>query len=73
MIEDTIHGLLQVKPELNLNDVTATGNTALHAVANNGNVEVAALLLAEPSIEVNVRNTQCDDATPLHLAVMHGE
>lgn len=62
----------QVRPKLDVNEASRTGNTALHAVANNANVEICALLLAEADIDVNAANDQCDDATALHLAVMHG-
>ena len=63
----------QVRPKLDVNETANTGNTLLHAVANNGNVEVASVLLSERDVNVNARNPQCDDATPLHLAVLHGE
>ena len=49
-----------------------SGNTPLHAVANSGNVKVAKLLLAVNEIDVNAVNPQCENATPLHMAVMHG-
>lgn len=50
-----------------------TGNTPLHAAANNGNTELVTMLVKSADIDVNVQNPQCENATPLHLAVMHGK
>ena len=44
----------------------AEGWTALHIAARNGNVEIARLLLAQPGIDVNVKNKW--KSTPLMLA-----
>ena len=57
----------------NINEATATGNTALHAAANLGNPGVTGALLTIKGIHINTTNPQCEDATPLHLAVMHGK
>lgn len=62
----------RVKPPININHPSDTGNTALHAAANNGNVKLVAELVKSPEIDLNCRNPQCEDAAPLHLAVMHG-
>ena len=61
-----------MKPPININHPSDTGNTALHAAANNGNVKLVAELVKSPDIDLNCRNPQCEDAAPLHLAVMHG-
>ena len=62
----------QVKPSIDVNHPSDTGNTALHAAANNGNVKLVTELLKSRDINVNCLNPQCDNAAPLHLAVMHG-
>ena len=56
-----------------VNKPADNGNTPLHAAANVGDVKMVATLLNVEGIKVNVRNPQCEDATPLHLAVMHGK
>ncbi|XP_013408417.1 uncharacterized protein LOC106172316 [Lingula anatina] len=60
------------KVKLDPNLPCDTGNTPLHAAANCGNVDLVDLLLRVPTVEVNPVNIQCDQSTPLHLAVMHG-
>ena len=55
-----------------MNEATGTGNTPLHAAANSGNAEVVEILLGVKDIKVDPKNRQCDGATPLHLAIMHG-
>lgn len=62
----------RVHPALDVNQASDTGNTALHAGANSSNVDILQVLCLCPDIDVNCRNPQCDNATPLHLAVMHG-
>lgn len=57
---------------LDINQASDTGNTALHAAANAGNVDVVKVLCRSPDISVNCLNPQCENSTPLHLAVMHG-
>ncbi len=63
----------QIKPHPDLDAPADNGNAPLHAAANNGNVVLVTALLKAESLNINVRNPQCDDATPLHLAVMHGQ
>lgn len=62
----------RVKPPLDINHVSDSGNTALHAAVNNGSNQLVSVLLKSPNININCVNTQCENATPLHLAVMHG-
>lgn len=62
----------KVKPAIDINHVSDTGNTALHAAVNNGSAQLVSVLLKSPSINLNCVNTQCENAAPLHLAVMHG-
>ena len=64
--------LLQTTPQPDVNESAKTGNTPLHSAANSGSVSVTRVLLEVKDIQVNVTNPQCEDATPLHLAVMHG-
>lgn len=56
-----------------MNAAADTGNTALHAVANTGNVPQAEALLKSSSLIIDPTNPQCENATPLHLAIMHGK
>ncbi|KAK3091148.1 hypothetical protein FSP39_017513 [Pinctada imbricata] len=68
-----LHYLInRIKPPIDINCASDTGNTPLHAAANNGNVELVTMLLQNPRINLNCKNPQCDNATPLHLAVMMG-
>jgi len=50
----------------------SNGNSPLHAAANRGCKELVEELLASGRVEVNVCNPQCDNVTPLHLAILHG-
>lgn len=61
-----------MKPPISINHVSDTGNTALHAAVNSGNALLVSLLLKRGDINVNCLNTQCENASPLHLAVLHG-
>ncbi|XP_064612317.1 uncharacterized protein LOC135476265 [Liolophura sinensis] len=67
-----VYLLNRVKPAIDVNQSTDTGNTALHAAANQGCGKIAEILLQTPDILVNCQNPQCEHATPLHMAVMHG-
>ena len=62
-----------MKPRPDINLPADTGNTPLHAAANNGDVALVTTLLRAPDINANPTNAQCEQATPLHLAVMHGQ
>ena len=64
--------LFQVKPAIEVNLPADTGNTALHAAANNGNHGIVELLCGAEGVDVNAINPACEKATPLHLAAMHG-
>ena len=70
---NSLYLYFQFKPCPSVNEATGTGNTPLHAAANSGNTEVVEILLSAKGIEVNPQNQQCDGATPLHMAVMHGK
>ena len=50
-----------------------TGNAPLHVAINVGNPKIIQLLVNMPDIDVNRVNPECDDATPLHLAALHGK
>lgn len=62
----------RIHPAIDVNQPSDTGNTALHAAANSGNLTILQVLCHCPNIDVNCCNPQCENATPLHLAVMHG-
>ena len=62
----------QFSADLGVNKIANNGNTALHAAANSGHIESMRELLKIKEIAVNPINPQCENATPLHLAVMHG-
>ncbi|ESO87089.1 hypothetical protein LOTGIDRAFT_229258 [Lottia gigantea] len=64
--------LHRVKPAIDINLPSDTGNTALHAAANTGHYSVVSELLSCPDIDINCKNMQCEQATPIHYAVMHG-
>ncbi|XP_071107878.1 uncharacterized protein [Haliotis cracherodii] len=71
--EKVLHYLLtRVHPAINPNQPADTGNTPLHAAANSGNLSLVVELLKCPYVQVSAANPQCEQATPLHLAVMHG-
>lgn len=62
----------RAKPAIDINHVSDTGNTALHAAVNSGSTQLVSILLKSSDIDVNCVNNQCENAAPLHLAVMHG-
>ena len=55
-----------------MNRSSSSGNTPLHSAANWGFTEVVQILLDKGQAQVNCANPNCDNATPLHLAVMQG-
>lgn len=61
---DEVRELLQKKPKVNVRDKSENGITPLHAAVQNGNVEIAALLLSYGA-KVNARDT--DKRTPLMM------
>ena len=65
--------LLQWTGCMDVNMPCDTGNSPLHVAVNLGNYNLVRVLLNMPDIEVNTENSQCDGATPLHLAVLHGK
>jgi hypothetical protein len=65
---DQIQQLLRVEG-VDVNFANEKDQTALHAAAENGHVEVVADLLAK-GVDVNARNQQ--GQTPLHLAALEG-
>ncbi|CAL1546431.1 unnamed protein product [Lymnaea stagnalis] len=64
--------LTKVNPAIDVNQAADNGNTALHAAVNSGSLTIVSMLCESDSLNVNCVNKQCDGATPLHLAVMHG-
>ena len=62
----------QIAARSDVNEPAHTGNTPLHSAANSGSASVMEILLECDDIQVNATNPQCEDATPMHLAVMHG-
>ena len=61
-----------MRPTPDVNQAADTGNSPLHAAANCGYDEVAQILLEAPGINKNPTNTATENATPLHLATLHG-
>ncbi|XP_005093860.2 uncharacterized protein LOC101861107 [Aplysia californica] len=62
----------RVHPAIEINLPADTGNTALHAAANSGNLVMVEILCGCEGLDLNCVNPQCERATPLHLAAMHG-
>ena len=58
-------------PKIDVNEPCDTGNTPLHAAVNNGNLKIVEILLKSASLNINLVNKSCMDATALHLAVWH--
>ncbi|ESN92550.1 hypothetical protein HELRODRAFT_164619 [Helobdella robusta] len=58
-----------------LNECADNGNSPLHAACNMGSTACVRALLTESRgyVHVDLQNKMCDGATPLHLAVMHGQ
>jgi ankyrin repeat protein len=54
-----------------VNEPCDTGNTPLHAAVNNGKLEIVEILLKSKSLDINLTNNSCINATALHLAVWH--
>nr|XP_020655199.1 receptor-interacting serine/threonine-protein kinase 4-like [Pogona vitticeps] len=64
---------LEMAPPIpDINQAAENGNAPLHAAVNTGKMHLVSLLLHYPGINVNVQNSQCDGATPLHLAIVFG-
>ena len=68
----TVLILYKACPGLDVNRSSSSGNTPLHSAANWGFTEVVQILLDKGQAQVNCANPNCDNATPLHLAVMQG-
>jgi len=59
------------KPGVDVNEKAPSGNTALHAAVNTGNISMVQTLI-NTGAKVNACNAECEGATPLHLAIMGG-
>ncbi|XP_015754974.1 PREDICTED: uncharacterized protein LOC107334550 [Acropora digitifera] len=59
------------KSRVDVNEKAPSGNTALHAAVNTGNISMVQTLI-NAGAKVNACNAECEGATPLHLAVMAG-
>ena len=66
-----IQSLTLQKPRVDVNEKAPSGNTALHAAVNTGNISMVQTLI-NAGAKVNACNAECEGATPLHLAVMGG-
>lgn len=70
--EESFHALLQTKP-VNLNNLRTlkSGNSVLHTAAKNGNTAIAAELITNQNMDVDMKNS--NGYTALHLACMNGK
>ena len=66
-----VQSLTLQKPKADVNEKATSGNTALHAAVNTGNISMVQTLI-NAGAKVNACNAECEGATPLHLAVMGG-
>jgi ankyrin repeat protein len=57
---------------VDVNRAADSGNTPLHAAANYGDLTLVDILLTSRRTDVNAPNQQADNATALHVAIMHG-
>jgi hypothetical protein len=64
--------MLLCQTSCDVNMPADSGNTPLHVAANRGDAEVTRQLLAAKNVNVDVPNADCDNATPLLLAALHG-
>lgn len=70
--EDAFHAYLRTNTSLDLNNKTfKNGNTVLHTAAKAGNAAIAAELVSNQNMDVNIKNNS--GYTPLHLACMAGK
>ena len=58
--------------DVDMKQVSKSGNGLLHAAVNTGSTDIVRLLL-EAGADVNQKNVECDDVMPLHLAIMQGK
>ena len=70
--EDAFHAYLQNNATIDLNNRTfKNGNTVLHTAAKNGCASIAAELISNQNMDVNIQNK--NGYAPLHLACMAGK
>ena len=55
-----------------MNQISKSGNSLLHAGVNTEDPSIVKLLL-EGGADVNQKNVECDNVTPLHLAIMQSK
>lgn len=67
---DRMQSMIYLYDRFELNCVDLKNGTPLHWACYMGSENVAAFLLAQPSVQIDVFNSQ--EQTPLHLAVMYG-
>lgn len=66
---ETVKALLSVN-EIEVNETTSCGRTALSYAIGNGHIEISRLLMSTPNINVN--NIDSEESTPLIYAVSDG-
>ncbi|KAA3680849.1 uncharacterized protein DEA37_0009754 [Paragonimus westermani] len=64
--------VFQLNPPININAKCESGNTALYVAVAQNNLVLAKLLLDDGGALVDITNTNCDAATPLHMAALFG-
>ncbi|KAF8569810.1 hypothetical protein P879_01289 [Paragonimus westermani] len=64
--------ITELNPPININAKCESGNTALHVAVAQNNLILARLLLDAGGALVDITNTNCDGATPLHMAALFG-
>lgn len=70
--EEITEFILKVSSNVDMCQVSNSGNGLMHAAVNTGKASLVKLLLAAGA-NVNQVNKECDGATPLHLAIMQGD
>lgn len=63
---------IQHSDKIDINHYGDSGNTPLHAAIGRGDTPMVQWML-QVGANVNAINQECNQATPLHLAVMNGK
>ena len=63
---------IQRDKDVDMKQISKSGNGLLHAAVNTGDPSIVRLLL-DAGADVNQTNMECEGVTPLHLAIMQGK